>query len=72
MRTKTNFTIVEQAIIAVPGFKEVVKKMYNQITLKGQSDSTLSKNQSKRLLWDATFFSRLMEVGLKKQKKQGQ
>jgi len=58
MRTKTSFTIVEQATIAVAGFEEVVKRMSNQVTLKGQSDSTL-KNYIRRIALISLHFSRL-------------
>jgi len=58
MRTKTTFTIVEQATIAVPGFEEVVKKMSIQVTLKGQSDSTL-KNYIRRIALISLHFNRL-------------
>jgi len=58
MRTKTSFTIVEQATIAVPGFEEVVKKMSIQVTLKGQSDSTL-KNYIRRIALISLHFNRL-------------
>jgi len=58
MRTKTSFTIVEQATIAVPGFEEVVKKMSIQVTLKGQSDSTL-KNYIRQIALISLHFNRL-------------
>jgi len=58
MRTKTSFTIVEQATIAIPGFEEVVKKMSIQVTLKGQSDSTL-KNYIRRIALISLHFNRL-------------
>jgi len=58
MRKKTSFTIVEQATIAVPGFEEVVKKMSIQVTLKGQSDSTL-KNYIRQIALISLHFNRL-------------
>jgi hypothetical protein len=41
MRKKTSLTIVGQAIHAVPGFKNIVTKLEQQVTLRGQSKSTL-------------------------------
>jgi integrase/recombinase XerD len=41
MRKKSGFTIVEQAIMLVPEFKNVVRKLDQQVTLRGQSKSTL-------------------------------
>ena len=41
MRKKTSLTIVERATIAVPGFDLVIKKLDQQVTLRGQSKSTL-------------------------------
>jgi len=58
MRQKVSLTIVEQATIVVPGFKEVVKKMSNQIVLKGQSESTLS-NYIRRIALISLHFNRL-------------
>jgi len=55
---KKSFTIVEQATIAVPGFEEVIKRMSNQVTLKGQSDSTL-KNYIRRIALISLHFNRL-------------
>jgi site-specific recombinase XerD len=42
MRKKSGFTIVEQAIVLVPEFENVVRKMDQQVTLRGQSKSTLN------------------------------
>ena len=42
MRTKKGFTIVERAIIAVPEFSSVVTKLSQQVTLRGQSESTIN------------------------------
>jgi site-specific recombinase XerD len=42
MRKKSGFTIVEQAILLVPEFEKVVSKLDQQVTLRGQSKSTLS------------------------------
>ena len=41
MRKKSGFTIVEQAIVLVPEFEKVVRKLEQQVTLRGQSKSTL-------------------------------
>lgn len=41
MRKKSGFTIVERAIIAVPAFADVKKKLEHQVELRGQSASTL-------------------------------
>ena len=37
MRKKSGFTIVEQAIMLVPEFENVVRKLEQQVTLRGQS-----------------------------------
>jgi hypothetical protein len=37
MRKKSGFTIVEQAIVLVPEFEKVVRKLEQQVTLRGQS-----------------------------------
>jgi hypothetical protein len=39
---KKGITIVEQAIFAVPEFATVVTKLETQVTLRGQSKSTLN------------------------------
>jgi hypothetical protein len=36
--------ILEQTIIAVPEFEKVIDKLANQVTLRGQSKSTLHKS----------------------------
>jgi hypothetical protein len=41
MRKKSGFTIVEQAIVLVPEFENVVRKPDQQLTLRGQNKSTL-------------------------------
>ncbi len=60
MRTKTGFTIVERAIIAVAGFEAVVKKLELQVTLRGQSMSTLN-NYIRRIALFSLHFGRLPE-----------
>ena len=58
MRKKTGFTIVERAIIAVPGFEKVAKKLEQQVILRGQSESTL-KNYIRRIAAISLHFKRL-------------
>jgi len=41
MRKKSGLTIIEQAIVLVPEFENVVRKPDQQLTLRGQSKSTL-------------------------------
>lgn len=60
MRKKSGFTIVEQAIIAVPGFENVVKKLEQQVILRGQSDSTL-QNYIRRIALFVLHFEKLPE-----------
>ncbi len=43
MRKKPGFTMVEQAVVLVPEFEKVVRKLEQQVTLRGQSSSTLQK-----------------------------
>jgi len=60
MRTKKGFTIVEQAISAVPKFRDVVTKLENQVTLRGQSKSTLN-NYIRRIALFVLHFQQLPE-----------
>lgn len=60
MRKKTSLTIVEQAIQAVPGFKNVVSKLEQQVTLRGQSKSTLN-NYIRRIALFVIHFKDLPE-----------
>lgn len=60
MKKKTGLTIVERASIAVPGFETVVKKLEQQVTLRGQSQSTL-KNYIGRIAIFCLHFGRLPE-----------
>lgn len=48
MRKKTCPTILERAISLVPEFKNVLNKLDQQVTLRGQSKSTLS-NYGRRI-----------------------
>lgn len=58
MRKKTGLTIVERAIIAVPGFESVFKKLEQQVELRGQSPSTLN-NYIRRVAQIALHFGQL-------------
>ncbi len=60
MRKKVGLTIVEQAIVTVPGFENVVKKLEQQVALRGQSKSTLN-NYIRRIALFAIHFGRLPE-----------
>jgi len=60
MRKRVSPTILEQAIIAVPEFEQVVKKLSQQVTLRGQSKSTLH-NYSRRIALFVLHFNRLPE-----------
>lgn len=58
MRKKSGFTIVEQAIMLVPEFENVVSKMEQQVTLRGQSKSTLN-NYIQRIALCVLHFGKL-------------
>lgn len=60
MKEKTGLTIVERAIIAVPDFASIVKKLDQQVTLRGQSPSTLN-NYIRRIALLTLHFGRLPE-----------
>lgn len=60
MRKKTGPTIVERAIIQVPGFENILKKLEQQVTLRGQSNSTL-QNYIRRIALFVLHFERLPE-----------
>ena len=60
MRKKTGLTIVERAIIAVPGFESIAKKLEQQVTLRGQSQSTLN-NYIRRIAIISLHFDKLPE-----------
>ena len=60
MRKKSGFTIVEQAIALVPEFEIVVRKLDQQVTLRGQSKSTLN-NYIRRIALCVVHFGRLPE-----------
>ena len=60
MRKKSGFTIVEQAIVLVPEFENVVRKLEQQVTLRGQSKSTLN-NYIRRIALCVVHFGKLPE-----------
>ena len=60
MRKKSGFTIVEQAIVLVPDFEKVVRKLDQQVTLRGQSKSTL-QNYIRRIALFVLRFEKLPE-----------
>jgi integrase/recombinase XerD len=60
MRQKNGLTVVERAIIAVPGFEKVLKKLEQQVALRGQSPSTLN-NYIRRIALISLHFGRLPE-----------
>lgn len=60
MKRKTSPTILERAIGAVPEFEKVIAKLSQQVTLRGQSKSTL-KNYTRRLALFVIHFKRLPE-----------
>ena len=60
MRKKSGFTIVEQAIVLVPEFEKVVRKLEQQVTLRGQGKSTL-ENYIRRIALFVVHFGKLPE-----------
>jgi len=60
MRKKKSLTLVEKATILVPEFKHVEKKLSDQVTLRGQSPSTLT-NYIRRIAMFVIHFERLPE-----------
>jgi site-specific recombinase XerD len=60
MRKKSGFTIVEQAIVLVPEFEKVVRKLEQQVALRGQSKSTL-QNYIRRIALFVVRFGKLPE-----------
>jgi site-specific recombinase XerD len=59
-RRKSSPTILERAIAAVPEFETVIKKLAQQVTLRGQSKSTLD-NYTRRIALFVIHFNRLPE-----------
>ena len=60
MRKKSGNTIVERAIALVPEFEKVVHKLGQQVTLRGQSQSTL-ENYIRRIALFVVHFGMLPE-----------
>lgn len=60
MRQKTSLTIVEKAIALVPEFEQAVMRIERQVTLRGQSKSTLN-NYIRRIALFVLRFSQLPE-----------
>jgi len=60
MRKKNSITLVEQAIILVPEFENRVRKLEQQIALRGQSNSTLN-NYIRRIALFVIHFRTLPE-----------
>ena len=60
MRQKNSPTILERAVNAVPEFEEVMVKLSNQVTLRGQSKSTLD-NYTRRIALCVLHFKQLPE-----------
>jgi len=60
MRTKTSPTMTERAIAAVPEFEKVIAKLSQQVTLRGQSKSTM-ENYTRRIALFVIHFERLPE-----------
>jgi integrase/recombinase XerD len=60
MRKKSGFTIVEQAVMLVPEFEKVVRKLEQQVALRGQSKSTLN-NYIRRIALFVVHFGKLPE-----------
>lgn len=60
-KLRTEPTLVEKAIAVVPGFDVVFKKLSQQVTLRGQSKSTLN-NYIRRIAGIALHFGKLPEL----------
>ncbi|MFA6402775.1 MAG: phage integrase N-terminal SAM-like domain-containing protein [Salinivirgaceae bacterium] len=60
MRKRTEPTLVEKAIQSVDGFEKVYKLLQQQVTLRGQSRSTL-ENYIRRIALISLHFGRLPE-----------
>lgn len=60
MRRKSSLTIVEQAIVLVPEFEKSVRQLETQVTLRGQSKSTLT-NYIRRIALFVVRFAQLPE-----------
>ena len=60
MRKKSGLTIIEQAVVLVPEFEKVFGKLEQQVTLRGQSKSTLD-NYIRRIALFVIHFEKLPE-----------
>jgi site-specific recombinase XerD len=60
MRKRNAFTILEKAVAAVPEFEPMLKKLSQQVILRGQSKSTMD-NYSRRITLFVIHFNRLPE-----------
>ena len=60
MRKRTSPTILEQAVAVVPEFQNVIHKLSSQVTLRGQSKSTLN-NYTRRIALLVLHFKQLPE-----------
>jgi len=60
MKRKNGLTIVESALKTIPGFDNAYQKLRQQVTLRGQSQSTL-ENYIRRIAQIALHFNRLPE-----------
>jgi len=59
-KLRTELTLVERAIVAIPGFDVIFKKLSQQVTLRGQSQSTLN-NYIRCIATVSLHFGRLPE-----------
>ena len=60
MRKRTSPTILERAVNKVPEFEKMIEKLSQQVTLRGQSKSTMS-NYTRRIALFVIHFERLPE-----------
>jgi integrase/recombinase XerD len=60
MRKRIEPTVVEKAIESIDGFEKVYKMLQQQVTLRGQSRSTL-ENYIRRIAQISLHFDRLPE-----------
>ncbi len=60
MRKRNSYTVLEQAVDAAPEFETMLKKISQQVTLRGQSKSTMD-NYSRRIALFVIHFNRLPE-----------
>ncbi|MDZ7776676.1 MAG: hypothetical protein U5L09_14220 [Bacteroidales bacterium] len=60
MRKRNAFTILEQTVTAAPEFETMLKKLSQQVTLRGESKSTMD-NYSRRIALFVIHFNRLPE-----------